>query len=85
MPCSTKHFRFTTGEATMAKSTIAIEPTMKIVAVRGATNPAREGSERHARIDAVLKAKRVELALGRGARTSTVRFCIANELVRVSA
>jgi len=69
----------------MAKSTIAIAPEMKIVPVKDAVNPAREGSERHARIAAVLKAKRVELALGRGARLSTVRFCVRRELVRVSA
>jgi hypothetical protein len=69
----------------MAKSTIAIAPEMKIIPVKGAVNPAREGSGRHERINHVLKSKRVELALGRGAAISTVRFCVLNELVRVSA
>lgn len=70
---------------TTTKTTIAIEPTMKIIVAKDAANPAREGTAVHARIGAVLRAKRVELAIGRGARMSTVRHCVRTGLVRVQA
>lgn len=64
---------------------IVVAPELKIVAVKGAENPIREGTAAHKRVAAVLAAKRVELALGRGARTSTVRFAVRAGLIRLQA
>lgn len=61
-----------------------IKPEAKIVVLKN-ENPCREGTERFDRVAAVLKAKRVELALAKGAKLSTIRFCIGAKLVKVAA
>lgn len=65
--------------------TKTIDTTAAIVAVAGKENPCREGTERHERVQAVIKSKRVELALKNGAKLSTVRFCLDAGLVRLGA
>lgn len=71
----------------MSKSVkkIEVKPELKIVRVAGAENPIRPDTAAHKRVQAVLSAKRVELALGRGARTSTVRFAVRAGLIRLVA
>lgn len=61
-----------------------IAPEAKII-VLGKENPCRKGTERFDRVQAVLKAKRVELALSKGAKLSTVRFCVGAKLIKLAA
>lgn len=61
-----------------------IIPTAKITVVKK-ENPFTEGSKVAKRVGAVLKAKTVEEALKKGARTSTVRYCVKHRLVKVAA
>lgn len=67
------------------KNTIAVAPEMKITAVKDAVNPKREGTAAHERVAIVLKSKRVELALAKGARTSTIRFAVKSGLIKLAA
>lgn len=64
---------------------IKITPEMKITPVADKEIPVREGTAKYERVMAVLKSKRVELALKKGARASTVRFCVERGLVKVAA
>jgi hypothetical protein len=63
---------------------IAIEPTSKIVPLKGAENPFREGSAVAKRVNAVLSARRVDVALKKGARKSTIRACLRAKLIRIA-
>lgn len=71
-----------TAKTTRTRSSFA--PDARIVAMKGAENPAREGSGRHKRIAAVLAAsgKSVGDFLKKG-KTGTLSFCVRNKLVRV--
>lgn len=62
-----------------------IETTAKITVVAGAVNPFREGTKVWKRAEAVIKSKRVELALAKGARLRTVRKLVELRIVRVAA
>lgn len=72
-----------TAKKTAAPKRIAIEPTAKIVPIKGAENPYREGSAVAKRVNAVLTTRRVDAALKKGARTSTVRACLRAKLIRI--
>ncbi len=66
-------------------SKIEITAETKLTAVKGVTIPVREGTARYDRVKAVIASKRVELALAKGAKLSTVRFCVERGLVKVAA
>lgn len=55
------------------------------ITVLKSENPCRKGTDRFDRVQAVLKAKRVELALAKGAKLSTVRFCVGAKLIKLAA
>jgi hypothetical protein len=59
------------------------QKTARIIPFPKAENPARRGTGKYRRINAVMRAATVQQALRRGARASTVRFCVSNRLVRV--
>lgn len=68
----------------MAKAKLVnVEPRNKIVVLKPAVNPVRQGTERHKRVEAVLRAKTVDAALRNGAMRSTVAFCQARRLIRI--
>lgn len=67
----------------MAKIEITAET--KLAAVKGIAIPVREGTGRFDRVKAVIMSKRVELALAKGAKMSTVRYCLERGLVKVAA
>ena len=68
-----------------ARKIIQIDPEAKIVPIKGAEIPFREGSGARKRVETVLRAKQVKAALSRGARLSTVRTCVKLKLIRVAA
>lgn len=81
-----KHFRFQ-QEILMTKINFTAES--KIVAAADAKvkikEVCREGTAKFERVAAVVSSKRVELALAKGARNSTVRFCVERGLIKVAA
>lgn len=66
--------------------TALLDKTAKIVVLKR-ENTMREGTEVHKRVGAVLRAngKPIETALRFGARTSTVRYLIKAQVIRITA
>lgn len=73
-----------TRAAKTGRTRASFLPDAKIVIVKGAENPAREGSGRHKRIAGVLASGGKTVAeFGKKGKIGTLSFCVKNKLVRV--
>jgi hypothetical protein len=80
---TTKPTKKTAAPKTAARK--HIQEDQKIVVLKGAEIALTEGSAAHDRVRKVLSAngKTVAAAKARGARQSTVAYCVRNKLIRV--
>ena len=73
-----------TKKKVVKTSTFPVEETMKIKVLKR-DNPFREGTAVAKRVDAVLHAKSVAVALKKGARKSTVRWLKTHRQIALRA